>query len=108
MNCKPGSILLVPYPFSDLTTQKKRPVLVVRRADRMGDFIAMPITSRSRHEEALPIGNDRMVSGSLPKPSWVRFDRVISLNISLVIKELAEVEKPLVEEAVSRFCNQLG
>ena len=74
----------------------------------MGDFIAMPITSRSRHEEAIPIQNDSLVNGSLPKASWIRFDRVVSLNISLAIKELAEAEKALVDEAVARFCGQLA
>jgi hypothetical protein len=37
-----GDLLLVPFPFSDLSANKRRPVLVLTDADRYGDFIALP------------------------------------------------------------------
>jgi mRNA interferase MazF len=38
-----GSVVLVPFPFSDLSNSKKRPALVVASADR-GDWILCQIT----------------------------------------------------------------
>ncbi len=42
---QPGDLVMVPFPFSDLRTHKKRPVLVLTRPDSRGDFIALAITS---------------------------------------------------------------
>ena len=39
MTCKPGELVGIPFPYSDLTTRKKRPVLVLTSPDRHGDFI---------------------------------------------------------------------
>ncbi len=45
MTPEPGDIVLIPFPFSDLSTSKRRPVLALTSPDRHGDFIAVGITS---------------------------------------------------------------
>lgn len=44
-----GDILVVPFPFSDLSDAKKRPVLVVATPGG-DDLILCQITSRNRHD----------------------------------------------------------
>jgi mRNA interferase MazF len=39
-----GDLLLVPFPFSDLSATKRRPVLALTALDEYGDFIALPVT----------------------------------------------------------------
>ena len=51
-----GDLLLVPFPFTDLSAVKRRPVLAVTTADSYGDFIAIPVTSRPQAEHGLPLG----------------------------------------------------
>ncbi len=41
-----GDLVLIPFPFSDLSASKKRPVLLVSRPDGYGDFVALAVTSR--------------------------------------------------------------
>jgi len=50
-----GDLLLVPFPFTDLSAAKRRPVLAVNCRDSFGDFIAMPVTSRPQAEHGLPL-----------------------------------------------------
>lgn len=45
MTCRPGDLVLIPFPYSDLNAAKKRPVLVLTAPDRHGDFIALAVTS---------------------------------------------------------------
>lgn len=50
-----GDLLLIPFPFTDLSTTKRRPVLALTAADSYGDFIALPVTSRPQIEHGLAI-----------------------------------------------------
>lgn len=60
-----GDLLLVPFPFTDLSAAKRRPVLALTASDSYGDFIALPVTSRPQSEHGLPITAADMVSGRL-------------------------------------------
>jgi mRNA interferase MazF len=67
-----GDLLLVPFPFSDLSATKRRPVLALTEPDRYGDFIAIPVTSRPQSEHGVPLTAADLVHGALPAPSWIR------------------------------------
>jgi mRNA interferase MazF len=101
-----GDLLLVPYPFSDLSATKRRPVLVLTTPDRYGDFIALPVTSRPQTEHGLPVAAADLMTGSLPAASWIRTDRIVTLNISLVVKTVGRISERAV--AVERFCAHIG
>lgn len=103
-----GDLLLVPFPFTDLSATKRRPVLALTTADRYGDFIALPVTSRPQTDHGLPIPAEDMLTGTLPAASWVRTDRVVTLNASLVVKTIGRISDRFVAAAVARLCARLG
>ena len=103
-----GALLLVPFPFSDLSAAKRRPVLAVTRPDAYGDFIALPVTSRPQATHGLPILAADLVAGKLPAPSWVRTDRIVTLNSGLVVKSVGRFAETFVAAAVERFCACIG
>ena len=103
-----GNLLLVPFPFSDLSATKRRPVLALTNPDGYGDFIALPVTSRPQAEFGIPLGAADMIRGVLPAASWIRFDRIVTLNVSLVVKSVGHVSDRVLAEAVQRFCAHIG
>ncbi|MEA2939680.1 MAG: hypothetical protein QOD09_209 [Bradyrhizobium sp.] len=103
-----GDLLLVPFPFSDLSATKRRPVLALTASDSYGDFIALPVTSRPQAEHGLPLAAADLVTGSLPAASWIRTNRIVTLNVSLVIKTVGRVSERAVAAAVERFCAHIG
>jgi len=103
-----GDLLLVPFPFTDLSAAKRRPVLAVTAADSFGDFIAMPVTSRPQAEHGLPLSAADMLTGTLPAPSWIRTNRIVTLNASLVVKSVGRVSEQVVTKAVELFCAYVG
>jgi mRNA interferase MazF len=51
-----SDIVLVRYPFTDLTTSKKRPAVILSTqlyTDRFGDIVVMPLTSQADPDPAL-------------------------------------------------------
>jgi mRNA interferase MazF len=63
-----GDLLLVPFPFSDLSAVKRRPVLALTPPDGYGDFIALPVTSRPQAERGVPLTSADLLRGALPVP----------------------------------------
>src|SRR5271165_2448060 len=99
-----GDLLLVPFPFSDLSATKRRPVLALTAPDGYGDFIALPVTSRARAEHAVSLTSAGLLRGALPRPSWIRTDRIVTLNASLVVKSVGRVSDEIVATAVKAVC----
>lgn len=38
-----GALVLLPFPYSDVSASKRRPVLALTRPDEYGDFIGMAV-----------------------------------------------------------------
>jgi PemK-like protein. len=86
MTCKPSDLVFIPFPYSDLTATKKRPVLVLISPDRHGDFIALAVTSVQTDEHAVQIDAGSLTTGTLPKISWIRLDKIFTLSGSNILK----------------------
>jgi mRNA interferase MazF len=67
MICQPSDVILIPFPFTDLSVAKKRPVLVITPENDQGDFIGLQITSKQGYEKTLEINSEDFILGSLPK-----------------------------------------
>lgn len=75
-----SDVVMIPFPFTDMKTVKRRPVLVMREVDRYGDFLAAAITSKAGHDHSITLSADDFAEGALPKASWVRADKLYTLN----------------------------
>jgi len=102
-----GEIILIPFPFTDLTAQKKRPILVISEVDANNDFIALAITSKQKENNAVHLTNQQLVTGSLPKESWVRTDKVFTFNTSLILFSLAVAHPETVAQALQQLCSRV-
>jgi len=103
-----GDLLLVPFPFTDLSAAKRRPVLALTAPYGYGDFVALPVTSRPQSAHGVPLTRADLMRGSLPTASWIRTDRIVTLNASLVVKSIGRVSEEAVGAAVQRFCTHIG
>jgi len=80
----PGEVVLIPFPYTNLATAKRRPVLVLRPADTFGDFLAVAVTSQTGHQDAMPLTQADFQKGILPKPSYVRTSKLYTLNERII------------------------
>ena len=76
-----GDIVIVPFPFSDLSNFKKRPALVISTLQG-DDLILCQITSQNILDEyAIPLSNEDLTSGSLKRKSNIRPNRIFTATI---------------------------
>ena len=108
MILKRSDIVQIPFPFSDLSRQKRRPVLLLSQPDVFGDFLAAAITSQAGHNDAISLQDDDLVEGKLPKASWVRATKLFSLNRDTVVVILGSLKPEAFERVHGKICAGLG
>ena len=108
MTCKPGELIGIPFPYSDLTTQKRRPVLVVTDPDSRGDFMGLQVTSVPTEEMAIEIDDKCLATGQLAKTSWIRCDKIFTLSDSIIVKAYGSLDEGVLQEVMRKVCNHLG
>lgn len=108
MMLKPSDIVQIPFPFSDLAHQKRRPVLLLTAPDVFGDFLAAAVTSQPGHDDAISLQDDDITQGRLPKANWVRATRLFSLNQGAVILKLGNLKPEAFERIHGKICVRLG
>jgi mRNA interferase MazF len=91
-----GDVVLVSFPFTDLTSTKRRPAVVVSPDTfnaRNEDVVLVAVTSQITREVATVLLRQRdVVDGVLPKESVARLAKLFTLHSSLVVKRLCRLK----------------
>ena len=83
-----GTVVLVRFPFSDLSQSKLRPAVVLADAER-GDWILCQITSNSYSDpRALFLTDGDFASGSLRVGSYARPGKLFTASENLMISQV--------------------
>lgn len=96
MKVKQQDIVLINFPFSDLSGAKVRPALVVSNNQynqEKLDCVVLAMTSNlSKSEYKVIIESKDLDSGSLPVKSAVRVDKPFSILQSKILKIQAKIK----------------
>jgi len=106
--CESGDVVLIPFPYSDMSAAKRRPVLVLTKPDRHGDFICLAVTSVRTRERAVPIRSMNMAAGRLPKDSWIRLDKIFTLSSTKILKRVGHLKEDAMQMALRGCCEFIG
>ena len=79
-----GDVVLVAFPYADFSRVKKRPALVVGKAE-FGNLILIQITSQSlTSKTAMPLSDSDFMAGGLHRDSYVRPDKMFTIEPAIV------------------------
>jgi mRNA interferase MazF len=109
-----GKVVLVPFPFDDLSSTKVRPVVCLTHP--IGDYrhiIMALITSRIsvdllEIDIVLDANHPDFVASGLAKPSTLRLDHVITLQRSLIVRQLGELSVQTQTQITEKLCRLLA
>ena len=91
-----GDIVLVSFPFTDLTSVKRRPAVVVSPNSfnaRNEDVVLVAVTSQAARDAAtVLVAQSDVMDGALPKESVVRLAKIFTLHSTLVVKRLCRLK----------------
>lgn len=100
-----GAVILVPFPFSDLSQAKLRPAAVLAEAGR-GDWILCQITSNPYGDvQAIKLTDASFATGSLRTTSYARPGKLFTANRDLMTTQVgilkADVFRQVVEAVIA-------
>ena len=100
-----GDVVVLPFPFTDLSSSKKRPALIL--ADIKGDdYIMLQITSKNVKDiYAVPLLPSDFSSGSLQLDSNIRPNKIFTLDKNLILYKVGHLTDAKLEECISKVCS---
>ena len=100
-----GDIVVLPFPFTDLSSSKKRPALIL--ADIKGDdYIMLQITSKNVKDiYAVPLLQSDFSSGSLQQDSNIRPNKIFTLDKNLILYKVGHLTDAKLEECINKVCS---
>lgn len=96
-----GDIVVLPFPQTNLQLGKRRPALVV--VDLPGDdLILCQITSQAhRDSNSILLDASDLESGQLKVRSYIRPNRLFTIEQSVVLYTAARIAKPKLDETLA-------
>ncbi|MBI2146156.1 type II toxin-antitoxin system PemK/MazF family toxin [Candidatus Woesearchaeota archaeon] len=93
-----GDVVVLPFPFSDLSASKKRPAVVV--ATLQGDdVICCQITSEARFDDySVTLNNNDFKEGNLHVASMVRPNRIFTADKAIISYSAGKLKEKKIKE----------
>ena len=102
-----GAVVLVRFPFSDLSQSKLRPAVVLADAGR-GDQILCQITSKPYGDtRAIELDQSAFASGSLRVTSYARPGKLFTASQELVTSQVAVLKPDVFKRVVDAVVDLL-
>ncbi len=97
-----GDLLLIPIPFTDLSSKKRRPVIVISNNaynHKTSDIVVVAMTSNPTVVNfSFTINSSDLEGGKLNRPGKVRVDKIYALSQSMVVKTFGRVNSAVLDK----------
>lgn len=104
MKIETGTLILVPFPFTDLSSSKVRPALVVsdvNEVDVIVVFISSAVPDKLNQTDFLILSNSKFFNETgLKKDSIVKCDKIMTLSKSIIKGELGSLPQAIFQSEI--------
>ena len=98
-----GDVVIVPFPFSDLTTSKKRPALVLSGL-KGDDLILCQITSKEVNDlYAILLEEVDFEQGSLKQISNIRPNKIFTADKNIILYRVGHLTTIKMDKVIHRI-----
>jgi mRNA interferase MazF len=99
-----GDIVIFPFPYTDLSSRKVRPCLVVSN-EMDEDLILCQITSQKIKKDnfSIELKKDETIKGTLFIDSYIRANMIFTANKIQIIKKICELSSKKYNLVISKI-----
>jgi mRNA interferase MazF len=110
MRPRQGDIVLIPIPFTDLSSRKRRPVIVISNDaynQKTADIVVAAMTSNPISVDySFTITSADLETGTLNRPGKVRVDKIYTLSQSIIVQTFGRVKISVLDQ-IRKVLNDL-
>jgi len=100
-------ILLIPFPFSDQSGRKVRPVIVISNNEfneHSGDIIVVGVTSNIiKDKYTISFTNKEIEEGKLITQCCIKTENILKIDKELIIKKIGKIKKDTLRKIVNKI-----
>lgn len=97
-----GDVVVVPFPFTDLSQTKRRPALVLAVLPG-DDCILCQITTRAlRDRDAIALDAGDFRQGALRQPSSIRPNRLFTADQGVILRRVGRLKTPKLDQVIKQ------
>jgi mRNA interferase MazF len=104
---KQREIVLVPFPYSDLSSSKRRPVLVISNDDynqSFDDVVVCVITSNRQIDGySVPLDTENVEIGIMPESSVFKVHKLFTIAQSQIIRKFSIVQFDFFKKIIQKI-----
>ncbi len=98
-----GDIVVIPFPFSDLSQAKRRPALVIA-ALKGDDVILCQLTSKViKDTYAILIDDSDFSSGGLRQPGHIRPNRLFTADAHIILYRIGRIRSEKLRQVLEKI-----
>jgi mRNA interferase MazF len=98
-----GDVVVIPFPFSDLSQSKRRPALVIASLEG-NDVILCQITSRTiKDSYAISIDDTDFTSGNLKQPGNIRPNRLFTADSHIILYRAGHIKNDKMDQVIEKL-----
>ena len=98
-----GDVVVVPFPYSDLSSAKKRPALILGTPE-VNDVILCQITSRQRYDKyVIDLKDSDFRQGKLNLDSFIRPNRIFTADKSIILYKIGSLKEKKINEVIDNI-----
>ena len=99
-----GDVIIIEFPYSNLRNVKRRPVLILK-VPKGDDVIVAQITGESYEDYVeIPLKKENFKQGSLKRESYIRIDKIASIEKSLIKYKAGSLKLGKFNEIIDKVC----
>lgn len=96
-----GDIILIPIPFTDLSSQKRRPVIIISNDsynNKTTDIVVAMTSNPAKVDYSFTITSSDLEHGNLNRPTKVRVDKIYTLSQSIAVRTFGRVNTNILDQ----------
>ena len=96
-----GDVVVLPFPFSNLSNYKKRPAFVIVQLEG-DDIILCQITSKFRKDKySVILENSNLKEGNLNLTSRIRPNKIFTADKSMILYKIGSLTDEKINEVIN-------
>ena len=98
-----GDVVVLPFPYTDFSSVKKRPAVVVANLRGQNVILAQITTNQRNDEDLISLGKEDFSSGSLNSDSFVMISLLFTADASRISYKLGKMKTDKIKEVQDKL-----